>query len=97
MTYLAVSIFAECEDAFLPQLDCARSKGAEAVEIRADALMQPGVDSVLKMARAVRKAKLPVIVTCRDNKDLIMAYLDSELDDTQNKMLQEHLAQCPQC
>ena len=69
MTYLAVSIFAEGEDAFLPQLDCARSKGAEAVEIRADALMQPGVDSVLKMARAVRKAKLPVIVTCRDNKE----------------------------
>ena len=36
-------------------------------------------------------------MTCRDNKDLMMAYLDSELDDTQNKMLQEHLAQCPQC
>ncbi len=36
-------------------------------------------------------------MTCRDNKDLMMAYLDSELDDTQNKMLQEHLALCPQC
>lgn len=36
-------------------------------------------------------------MTCRDNKDLMMAYLDSELDDAQNKMLQEHLAQCPKC
>jgi len=69
MTYLAVSIFAEGEDAFLQQLDCARSKGAEAVEIRADVLTQPNVDSVLKMARAVQKAKLPVIVTCRDKTE----------------------------
>ncbi len=36
-------------------------------------------------------------MTCRDNKDLMMAYLDGELDDTENKMLQEHLAECPQC
>ena len=36
-------------------------------------------------------------MTCRDNKDLMMAYLDGELDDRQNKVLQEHLAQCTQC
>ena len=36
-------------------------------------------------------------MTCRDNKDLIMAYLDGELDDTQKKVLQEHLTQCTQC
>lgn len=36
-------------------------------------------------------------MTCRDNKDLMMAYLDGELDDKQHKMLQEHLAECPQC
>ncbi|MCF7972459.1 MAG: zf-HC2 domain-containing protein [Phycisphaerae bacterium] len=36
-------------------------------------------------------------MTCRDNKDLMMAYLDGELDDKQTKMLQEHLAQCTQC
>ncbi len=69
MTYLAVSIFAEGQDTFLKQLDSAHSKGAEAVEVRADALTQPDVDTVLKMARAVQKAKLPVIVTCRDKKE----------------------------
>ena len=79
MTYLAVSIFAEDQGAFLQQLVCARSKGAEAVEIRADALMQPDVDSVLKMARAVRKAKLPVIVTCRDKKEGGFAEIDFSL------------------
>ena len=36
-------------------------------------------------------------MTCRDNKDLMMAYLDGELDDKKNKMLQEHLAQCTLC
>jgi predicted anti-sigma-YlaC factor YlaD len=36
-------------------------------------------------------------MTCRDNKDLMMAYLDGELDDKQHKVLQEHLAQCTQC
>ena len=69
MTYLAVSIFAEGGDVFLKQLDSAHSEGAEAVEIRADALTQPDVDTVLKMAQAVQKAKLPVIVTCRDKKE----------------------------
>jgi 3-dehydroquinate dehydratase/shikimate dehydrogenase len=79
MTYLAVSIFAEGEDTFLRQLDRARSKGAEAVEIRADALTQPGVEAVLKMARAVQKAKLPVIVTCRDKKEGGFAEIDPSL------------------
>ncbi|OQY05341.1 MAG: shikimate dehydrogenase [Planctomycetales bacterium 4572_13] len=69
MTYLAVSIFAKNEDDFFRQLDCAKGKGAEAVEIRVDALTQPGVESVLKMVRAAQKAKLPVIVTCRDKKE----------------------------
>ncbi|RKY14045.1 MAG: shikimate dehydrogenase [Planctomycetota bacterium] len=69
MTYLAVSIFAKNEDEFSQQLDRAKGKGAEAVEIRADALTQPGVESVLKMVRAAQKAKLPVIVTCRDRKE----------------------------
>ena len=36
-------------------------------------------------------------MTCQDNKDLMMAYLDGELDDKQHKVLQEHLAQCTQC
>lgn len=79
MTYLAVSIFAEDQDAFFRQLDGARSKGAEAVEIRVDALLEPAVDSVLKMARAVQKAKLPVIVTCRDKKEGGFAEIDRSL------------------
>jgi 3-dehydroquinate dehydratase/shikimate dehydrogenase len=79
MTYLAVSIFAEDQDAFFRQLDGARSKGAEAVEIRADVLTQPDVDTVLKMARAVQKAKLPVIVTCRDKKEGGFAEIDPSL------------------
>jgi len=69
MTYLAVSIFVKNEDEFPKQLDCAKGKGAEAVEIRADALAQPNVESILKMAKAVQKAKLAVIVTCRDKTE----------------------------
>ena len=79
MTYLAVSIFAEGEDDFLQQLGRAGANGAEAVEIRADALTQPCVESVLKMVRAVRKAKLPVIVTCRDKKEGGFAEVDPSL------------------
>jgi 3-dehydroquinate dehydratase/shikimate dehydrogenase len=69
MTYLAVSIFAEDPSAFSRQLECAVSRGAEAVEIRVDGLTQPGVEPVLEMVRAAQKAKLPVIVTCRDKKE----------------------------
>jgi 3-dehydroquinate dehydratase/shikimate dehydrogenase len=69
MTYLAVSIFAEDKNSFAQQLDRARDQGAEAIEIRADALTQPDAETVLKMARKVRKANLPVIVTCRDKNE----------------------------
>ncbi len=36
-------------------------------------------------------------MTCRDNKDLMMAYLDGELDDAQKNTLEAHLKTCPQC
>lgn len=69
MTYLAVSIFAKDIDSFCAQLSKARTEGAEAIEIRADALTAPEPDAVSKMIQAVRKADLPVIVTCRDKQE----------------------------
>jgi predicted anti-sigma-YlaC factor YlaD len=36
-------------------------------------------------------------MTCRNYKDLMMAYLDSEIDDEQRRVFEEHLASCPQC
>ena len=36
-------------------------------------------------------------MTCQDYKNLIMGYLDDELDQEQQKTLQEHLASCPEC
>jgi len=36
-------------------------------------------------------------MTCQDHKDLMMAYLDGELDESQRKAFEEHLASCPAC
>ncbi len=36
-------------------------------------------------------------MTCRDYKDLMMAYLDNELDDEQRKTFEDHLASCKSC
>lgn len=36
-------------------------------------------------------------MTCQDHKDLMMAYLDDELDEQQRKAFEEHLASCPAC
>jgi len=36
-------------------------------------------------------------MTCQDYKDLMMAYLDDELDAEQRKMLEQHLASCDKC
>ncbi|MHC4290861.1 MAG: shikimate dehydrogenase [Planctomycetota bacterium] len=66
MTYLAVSIFA-CEPGeFAEKVSNAKRIGAEAIEIRCDALAEPNIDAILKMIHSVQKCKLPVIVTCRD-------------------------------
>ena len=36
-------------------------------------------------------------MTCRDYKDLMMAYLDNELDDERTQAFEQHLAECPVC
>lgn len=36
-------------------------------------------------------------MACEDYKDLIMGYLDNELEDEQRRAFEEHLASCPQC
>ena len=36
-------------------------------------------------------------MTCQDHKDLMMAYLDNELDDEQRQAFEAHLASCPDC
>lgn len=36
-------------------------------------------------------------MACEDYKDMIMGYLDNELEDDQRRAFEEHLASCPQC
>jgi len=36
-------------------------------------------------------------MTCQDYKDLMMAYLDNELDDEQKRAYELHLATCREC
>jgi len=36
-------------------------------------------------------------MTCQDHKDLMMAYLDDELNEEQRRAFEEHLASCPDC
>ena len=36
-------------------------------------------------------------MTCHDNKDLMMGYLDNELSDEQRNRFEEHLVGCPEC
>ena len=36
-------------------------------------------------------------MTCQDHKDLMMAYLDNELDGEQRQAFEEHLTSCPDC
>ncbi len=36
-------------------------------------------------------------MTCQDHKDLMMAYLDDELDDEQKRAFEAHLASCSDC
>ena len=36
-------------------------------------------------------------MTCRDCKDLMMAYLDNEVNETDKRNFEEHLASCVQC
>ena len=36
-------------------------------------------------------------MTCQDHKDLMMAYLDDELNDEQKRAFEAHLASCSDC
>ncbi len=36
-------------------------------------------------------------MTCHDWKDMMMGYLDNELDDEQKRRFEEHLKGCPEC
>ena len=36
-------------------------------------------------------------MTCQSHKDLMMGYVDNELDDDQRKSFEEHLSSCPEC
>jgi hypothetical protein len=36
-------------------------------------------------------------MTCREYRDLMMAYLDNELEDSQRKAFEEHVATCQGC
>lgn len=36
-------------------------------------------------------------MTCQDHKDLMMAYLDNELDEQQRRTFEAHLASCREC
>jgi predicted anti-sigma-YlaC factor YlaD len=36
-------------------------------------------------------------MTCQDHKELMMAYLDNELNEEQKRAFEEHLAGCPDC
>ena len=36
-------------------------------------------------------------MTCRDQKDHMMAYLDNELNEEQRRAFEAHLAGCPDC
>ena len=36
-------------------------------------------------------------MTCQDYKDLMMGFLDDELDSEQTQQFERHIAQCPQC
>jgi 3-dehydroquinate dehydratase/shikimate dehydrogenase len=66
MTILAVSISAQDEETFLNQLKLAQSHGAEGIELRVDALNHPDIETILNLIHAVKKSKLPLIVTCRN-------------------------------
>ncbi len=79
MSYLAVSILVKDESGFQSQLQAAVDQGAEAVELRVDAMDNPSAEAAANLVAAVKKAHLPVIVTCRDKSEGGAAELDFSL------------------
>lgn len=71
MTYLAVPIAAQNLDQAKQQIKAASAAGSEILELRTDYLENLTVDLVKKLIAAAGKApnpSLPLIVTCRDQK-----------------------------
>ena len=71
MTYLAVPIAAQNLDEAKQQIKAAIAAGAEMFELRTDYLENLSVDLVKKLIAETRSATsrgLPIIVTCRDDK-----------------------------
>lgn len=79
MSYLAVSILVKDELGFQDQLKAALAQGAEAIEIRTDALTEPSTEAVVKLVADAKKTQLPIIVTCRDKAEGGVAELDFSL------------------
>ena len=69
MTYITVPIAAGDLDGFAEQVAQAKSAGAEAVELRLDYLQELNIDSAKKIIVQTRQTGLPIIATCRDNKE----------------------------
>ena len=76
MTYLAVSLLAKDITGYETQLQAAVQQGAEAIEIRTDALTSPTAESTRKLVEMTKKKHLPVIVTCRDKAEGGVAEID---------------------
>jgi 3-dehydroquinate dehydratase/shikimate dehydrogenase len=71
MTYLAVPISASNLDGARQQIKAARTAGAEILELRTDYLENLTVDLVKKLIAEAKNAtgqSVPIIVTCRDQK-----------------------------
>ncbi|MHC4551919.1 MAG: shikimate dehydrogenase [Planctomycetota bacterium] len=69
MSYLAVSILVEAVSEFESQVQAAVEQGAEAIEIRTDALNDLHPESIQSLVETAKKTRLPVIVTCRDEAE----------------------------
>ncbi|MBN1816456.1 MAG: shikimate dehydrogenase [Sedimentisphaerales bacterium] len=66
MTYLAVPACGHDVDSMAKQVQAAKQRGAEMVELRLDYLDRLDPDSVGRLVRLSHGLDLPVIVTCRD-------------------------------
>jgi 3-dehydroquinate dehydratase/shikimate dehydrogenase len=72
MAYLAVPISAENPEAAGRQIETALSAGAEMLELRTDYLLQLRRDSVRELIAQTREAsgvRVPILVTCRDQRE----------------------------
>jgi len=69
MTYLTVSLLVETEEFFEAQVQAAKERGAEALEIRADSLQCPTPEAAGRLVGIAKKSGLPVLLTCREKSE----------------------------